>query len=71
MGRTVAGRQACGYHAAGVRGRAGACRGPNDASVKPGGSEGLVPGRHVIDLNGAGAQNRTVDLLITNQLLYP
>ena len=28
-------------------------------------------GRTLFSGNGAGAQNRTVDLLITNQLLYP
>jgi hypothetical protein len=27
--------------------------------------------RKLLIQNGAGAQNRTVDLLITNQLLYP
>ena len=32
---------------------------------------GVEMASNLLKRNGAGTQNRTVDLLITNQLLYP
>ncbi len=53
----------------------GPCPGVTDAPVMPRpvneirrDAENAV---YAVDLIGAGAQDRTADLLITNQLLYP